>query len=451
MYFTESIFWLKNNLFRKKAIIQYNDALEHCRLSKEELKKLNWEKRLKIITFAYYNIPFYKKYYNEMSFHPSMLNSEKDWEKVPILEKEYVRQNLELLKDPTACKNSISIATTGGSTGKPLKVYTDNRFHTEILGWRAFSWWEISPADNIGIIHRRVPIKLISQLKNRALWWPTKRAYLNASSINNENIKIFIDELVSNKTVWLQGYVGALEHVAEYMLNNNIQINTLKLIWSTAAPLSNNVRFKLEKAFGCKVMNQYGCNEIANIAQQCPTNEYLHINYDYVHIDIIDKNSKNIIDQEGDILVTNLESFVCPLIKYRLGDKGTILSTPCSCGNPLPLLKPVKGRISDSVYTPDNNTYIDGNYLNSIFDDYPLLFSQFQVYQKADFSITLKVKIYQDNDETLLALKHIKERLEQDVEHKIPITIQIVNHIDDDHGKIRYIISEIALEKMKEK
>ena len=441
------MFWEKNKLFRNNAVKQYNISEKNISGGYEYIRELNWKKRCEIVRFAYDNIPFYREYYDSKDFNPAELVVEDDWKKVPALSKDMVRKNIEKIKNPNVSDKYIGIATTGGSTGLPLKIYTDKRFHWEILGWRMFKQWGVSPADNVGIIHRRVPTTFVGKFKNRLLWWPTKRAYLNASSVNEKEIACFVNEIKRKKIVWLQGYVGGLEKVADYINANDIKISTLRLVWSTSAPLMDNIRLKMEKAFRCKIMNQYGSNEFHNIAIQCNESENLHINSDYVHIDVV-SNGKYVMDEEGEILVTCFENKVFPLIKYEIGDRGTLLSSHCKCGNPLPLLKQIKGRTSDAVYTP-SGIYLDGVYLSSIFDDYPTMFNQFQVYQSKDYSLEIKVKIYNDNKETREALSNIKNILEEKTHHEIPIIISIVNHINDDNGKIRYIVSEIALSKIR--
>lgn len=442
------IFRLKNLLFRRRAILHYKEAMKNTRLDKTSLDILNWEKRKAIVEHAYNNIPFYKEYYDSVGFSPDMLVSELDWNNVPVLEKSMIRQNIERLLDPNVKAKDIAIATTGGSTGTPLKVYTDKRFHFEVLGWRAFSWWKVSPASHVGIIHRRVPVSIMSKFFNRILWWPTRRIYLHASSITDKELKKFVNDISKNKISWLQGYVGGLERVASYIQENNLKINCLKLVWSTSAPLYPNVRKKLENAFGCKVMNQYGCCEIPNIAIQCPMGEGLHINSDYVHVDIVNKDdSPCFIDQEGDMLVSNLYGYAFPLIKYRLGDRGTLLGERCKCRCNLPLLGEIKGRISDSIYTPDG-LYVDGSYLTTIFDNYTSLVDQFQVYQYMDYSVTVFIKPINPDVDMSSIVSMIEQQIKKNVQNKIPVNIELVNRIKDDKGKIRYVISEVALAKI---
>ena len=442
----DALFWLKNNLFRKAAMRQYKRAILSDILSDEELNNINWMKRKAIVMHAYNHSLFYKHFYDDHHFNPSMLQKEADWDIVPILEKKDVRTFREEIKDSSISQKQVGIATTGGSTGMPLKVYIDKRFHFEILGWRALRWWGVSPADHVGIIHRSVPSTFLSKLINRCMWWPTRRAYLNASSMMEEDIRVFVDTLISQHTKWIVGYVGGIEKVADYILANNIQINSVRMVWSTSAPLLDFVRKKIEKAFQCKVMDQYGCNEVANIAIQCPLCNGLHINSDFIHVDIVDQEDRLLeAGKYGEILVTNLESRAFPLIKYRLGDKSKYMLEKCSCGLPYPLLELITGRTSDSVWTP-SGIILESIYLTSIFDDYTDYVQNFRILQKSDYSVIIDIVIDKEQQSEIEnVIQTIKNILLSKSKNEIPIIIKCVDKIEDDRGKNRYIISKVAL------
>ena len=428
---------------------QYAQAIYNQNLQREALEELNWNKRKEIVRYAYEHVPFYRDYYEEKGFSPDDLHCKEDWEKVPPLEKEHIRVNKQRMLSSSVPPCSIALTSTGGSTGMPLSVYRDKRFKFEILGWRAFTWWGISPADNTGIMHRRVPTNWVDKLKNRMLWCPTKRIYLNANRVEETDIARFVREITTQKIIWLTGYVGTLERVADYVLREGIKISCLRMVWSTSAPLSAIVRDKLERAFGCKVMNQYGSCEVSNIAQQCPCSEHLHVNVDYVHVDIVDEWGRSLQRQEGDILVTDLANYVAPLIRYRIGDRGELVEEPCPCGVTLPLMKNVKGRISDAVYTP-SGIYIDGSYLTTIFDRYSSYIDKFQVRQTLDYSIKVLVVLKRPVTSGYeVVLREVKELLCASVKDEIPVSVEEVPEIHDDKGKIRYIISEVALRTRK--
>lgn len=443
--FQRLIFGMKNYFFRPKAVSAYKAALRNEGLSKEELNRLCWEKRVQLILYAYDHIPFYKKYYDEKGFDPSTLKSESDWDRIPPLEKMHVRHHSDEMVNPDIPSSCLSYTTTGGSTGLPLKVGRDRRFNLEIVAWRFFRWWGISYADNTAITHRRVPSNMKELIKNRLLWWPTKRIYLSATSMTDDKIASFVRDIEKKNIVWITGYAGALERIADYVLCNDIKLTTLKMVWSTSAPLTDITRHKMENAFGCKVMNQYGCCEVSHIATQCPHSEHMHINCDFVHVDVVDSRNHSLLNEEGDILVTDLNNYAFPLIKYRLGDRGCLLSETCSCGLPFPLMKSVKGRISDAIYTP-SGVYVDGNYLTTIFDNYSEYIDQFQIIQNKDYSICVKYKKKHTAPSDLNdVIMKIRDILSKNVNKEIPVIFEEVQQIEHDNGKIRYIKSEIAL------
>ena len=122
------------------------------------------------------------------------------------------------------------------------------------------------------------------------------------------------------------------------------------MIWWTSAPLTPLVRRKIESAYNCLVMNQYGCNEMWNIAIQKKNEPYLTVCSDFVHVDTVDSHGKQ-TDKEitGDILITDLKCKAFPLIKYRLGDRGSFAMGGLDSKDGYPKLNFVEGRISDNI------------------------------------------------------------------------------------------------------
>jgi phenylacetate-CoA ligase len=66
------------------------------------------------------------------------------------------------------------------------------------------------------------------------------------------------------------------------------------------------------------------------------------------------KNEKPVNpDEEGDIVVTILNNFAMPFIRYNLYDIGSYSEQPCSCGRTFPLMNQIKGRANDYMITED--------------------------------------------------------------------------------------------------
>lgn len=449
---SDSLFWLKNRLFRKESQIAYENAISYCDLSVDEKKRVSFEKRKALVDYAYNHCPFYKFLYDKVGFNPSALKSEKDWQLVPILEKHMIRECADEIVSDEYKQSTLGIITTGGSTGEPLKLYKSKHVHYEVLGWRALKWWGVSPADNEGILHRRIPTSFFEKKINGIKWWPTRRSYLSATAVSDKDIASFLKDIKSKKIEWLVGYCASIEYVADYILKNEIRVDGIKLIWSTSSPLTKIVREKIEAAFHCKVMDQYGCCEMGNIAIQKPNEDFLTINSDYVHVDIV--NSKDIIVSDnkeyGDILITELRTKEFPLIKYRLGDRSRMILTMEESLDGFPKLEFVQGRITDAIWLPDG-TYVDGAYLTTICDNYCDSIACYQVHQQLDYSIDLSFVPKNDVEDINLVIGKIISDFQQLINNQVKIRSEIVSNITDFAGKRKFIISEISLSKIATK
>ena len=449
MDFKSLVFWFKNKFFRPEAQKAYVNALLYETEKRENRVIEDFMKRRQLLEYAYNHCSFYRKLYDDVGFTPSMFQTDKDWKKVPIVEKYMIRNYAEDFLSDEYKLSELGSITTGGSTGKPLKLYKSRHVHYEVLAWRALKWWGISPSDNEGIMHRKVPQTKLQRIKNRILWWPTKRAYLSATAISNDDILRFLNDVKKYKVKWIVGYCASIEFVADYILEHKIEINCVKMVWSTSSPLTGIVRKKIEKAFSCKVMDQYGCCEMGNIAIQKPGEDFLTINADYVHVDIVNDRNEILNEEKayGDILITDLNTKEFPLIKYRLGDRSRYVKTIKESEDGFPKLEFVQGRISDAVWLPDG-TYVDGAFLTTICDNYSDYIACYQVYQAMDYSICIKFVLKGHKNDSVFVLEKIVSDFQTLTKNVVKITYSIVTEIPDFAGKRKFIISDISLSKL---
>ncbi len=55
---------------------------------------------------------------------------------------------------------------------------------------------------------------------------------------------------------------------------------------------------------------------------------------------------------DSELVITHLENFVMPFIRYKIGDRGILSEETCKCGRGLPIIKSLEGRTSDMLVTP---------------------------------------------------------------------------------------------------
>jgi phenylacetate-coenzyme A ligase PaaK-like adenylate-forming protein len=119
-------------------------------------------------------------------------------------------------------------------------------------------------------------------------------------------------------------------------------------LWTGGESLAPCVKDRLEKAFGCRVRNEYGASECLSIAWECP-HGVLHAHADFVLLEPVDANFQPVPPgtPSHSVLLTNLANRVQPIIRYDLGDSITLLP-PCRCGSSMPAIR-VEGRRDDTL------------------------------------------------------------------------------------------------------
>ena len=88
--------------------------------------------------------------------------------------------------------------------------------------------------------------------------------------------------------------------------------------------------------------------EIGIIGFEAPCGN-IHIMDDAVYLESIEFN-----DEKNQLVVTNLENFSFPLIRYHTQDTGTVSQKTCSCESPLNIMHLEQGRIFDFFYNAKN-------------------------------------------------------------------------------------------------
>lgn len=442
----DNAFWLKQKLFRRNILNIYEHSLANEKLDKDSLNEINWIKRKKIVEYAYNNVEYYKEKYDEAGFSPEDLKNENDWAKVPILEKQDIRTNFKKLLVKNITQKHLIKTTTGGSTGEPLMTYRDKRFPEEIIKWRMLRRWGVNPGDDIAMLWR-IPGKANTaayKLLNKLIWFPTKRIKIDASSLNESDFEYLYEEIKKSSQIYIWGYVGAIEQFALWLKRKGLELNNISLVWATAAPVSELQKKLFKEVFNTKVLNQYAFSEIHFVAASCPICNNLLVDSDYRHIDIINEKGLECgVNELGDLLVTDLENKVFPLIKYRVGDKSKFTNHNCNKAYPFPTIAPVMGRISDVLKVPDGSS-LNGEYLTTVFDDYTDCIQKFQFYQHSNYVVDIKVVSNCTEDITNNILGKVISNLREKTVNQIEFNKYVVDELTSDRGKIRFIKSELS-------
>jgi phenylacetate-CoA ligase len=258
------------------------------------------------------------------------------------------------------------------------------------------------------------------------------RSY-NAFSFNDVYLEAVVADMQKYKPRLIRGYLSAILLLADYIKRNKISgINPLA-VSSTAETLFPEYRKKIEEIFQAPLFNQYGCGECNSIAFECKEHKGMHITMEHCVLEQ---------DEENNFIVTNLDNYSQPFIRYKNGDKGSISHESCSCGVASPRITEVRGRANENIILK-NGASVNGIFFANLLDQNGFINNdkmlRFQVVQNTAGMIKFKAEVKSpmpDKDEM-----NLRDSL-------MPFfhAVDISQHAFLDSGKggkFRYIVSEL--------
>ncbi|GAA1487157.1 phenylacetate--CoA ligase family protein [Brachybacterium fresconis] len=438
---------LKATIFTAKASTINADAgrfhrhlLENQQLTPEALGTLQSRLAQDIVRTAMRDSTFYRRTYGELGIDPVALADSGAWAEIPILDRMTIKEHSDEFPTAEATERTARTAVTGGSTGEPLRTMHDARVPALALAWRMYGWWGVQPYDNLARIGRW-NFGRMATLKNDVSWWPSRQVYLDAGLLTDDTMTTFHRSMTRIRPPLLEGYIGALLEFADFLERRGLRVPEPLAIASTAAPLTESARTRLENAFGAPVHDEYRSSEIGWMAGECARRDGLHVFADVRRIEVVDADGRPAAPGElGDLVITDLRNRVFPMIRYRTGDRGILRAGPCPCGLSLPLMEPPQGRTNDILHLPSGTAL--AHRLTAMFGTHPEAVRLFQVHQQADYSLTVRVV----EGEEPGARRHIEtavSELRERIRDEVPVRIEYVESLPYTGGKTKYIISDV--------
>lgn len=360
--------------------------------------------------------------------------------RIPILEKEQLRDHYDALIADGSGVRRTKVARTGGSTGLPLKVLKDFSVRPAALTWRLMDWWGVDPSDSSASVER-LPWSGMRRMVNTALWWPTRKLNVDAGAMDEADLKRFADGIRRIRPTMLWGYAHSLHEFALSVERNGWEVPAPRAISSTAAPLTGTQAAEIERILRAPIYETYRAAELSLIAGQCEIRRGMHIQADHKLLEVVDDQGRPVPDGEpGEVIVTDLLNRAQPMIRYRLGDVGIIDPEPCACGRPFPVLKSLLGRSNDVIRTPEGLVSIYS--FASAFSAHQAI-RQYQIHQLPDYSLLLKV-VPSNPGVTIDDLSGALADLSHEFSGSLPVSAELVPLIPHIRGKQKSVVSHLA-------
>ena len=292
---------------------------------------------------------FYRELYRDIDI--SQIQTVEDLTKLPVVDKEMLRQNIEDVH--TIAPDEGLVSFTGGTTGKSLQViFTKDDFQKRMAYLDAFKMalgvepFECRKATFSGREFTRGWAS-----KRSRVFWRQNSAYnqrlYSTFDMSQDNLPLYVEDLNRWKPNVINGFVSAVYEIAHFIKRENMTLTfDVDAVFTTSESLLPHHKEMIESVFDTKVYDQYSSAEGAPFVTECPQG-HLHYGMDTGVIETIETEAGN------EMLVTAFFTHGTPLIRYRIGDMITFMEGDCACGSKLPMVAAIEGRKVDFLYSPE--------------------------------------------------------------------------------------------------
>lgn len=344
----------------------YRDFLQMERLAPESYRH-ECESRLeRVLTHAQKSIPFYQA---RVSARQPILQD------FPILTRNDLSGQFTALMSPTLRadhsarkrRKGYGWATvqTGGTSGMPTTVVHDRLFRDQGRASRLYSQYLSGFAFGTPYAQIWGSMRDINQsrdsLPKRVLNWLSGHILLNAFRLDDVAIDAYLRLLAERRLLHVMAYVDAAHLLAARALERGDASVRLRSVMACAGTLTSEARNAMSEAFGARIHNKYGSRECTDMACECEMGG-MHVYAHHVNLEVVDDAGNQLPPgRPGRILVTLVGNQSFPLIRYDIGDIGSLSSGDCACGRPFPRFGAIEGRAMERV------TASDGSHVSPIY------------------------------------------------------------------------------------
>lgn len=376
------------NQILEKLVLPAGDAILGSRVIRElrnwrrysamtevELQALQRQRLAHILEFCAAQIPYYQEL--------KIARIPDPYERVslfPIIDKNLINENPDRFLHNR--KTKLIQQQSSGSSGINSVTYV-NKNEQSISRAIQILWWEWAgykigdPLIQTGINPRR---NLVKSVKDRLL----RTRYISAFGHSDESIMAVLNSIRGTDFLTLAGFASSLGLFADIAERHGISDISFKTVISWGDKLFPHYRDSIQQMFNSAIFETYGCCEGLMIGAQKDL-EHMYIMSPHVFIEVVDDAGNDVADGDfGNILVTRLDGFSMPLVRYRLGDlaiKRPRSHYPKNRELNYPILERVIGRDTDIIKTASGK-YMTVHFFTGIFEHIPEV-KQFRIIQRS--------------------------------------------------------------------
>lgn len=342
--------------------------------SPERMRAVQEERLRKELQRAW-DVPFYRRHWEESGFEPSQFKSLDDLSKIPAYTIDHIRESLVRCPPygdyqgviPGEGRSGLRMYTSGGTSGKPRPtIYTAwDRLAGSLMIARSLHLQGFRRGDIV----------------------------LNAWSYGTHNAAWAFDDALwywigcmpitvgtGNVTSSVKQLEMALEYKASSILTSADYLLHLKKVADQEGLKREDFNFRqfqtigdvkaVSDAWSVPAYDSYAFHEVQTVAAECPEHQGLHVWDDAFIVEIVDPETGDALPdgEYGDLVITCLYKTGSPQIRFNVKDTTRMLTGKCACGSESKRIDHLSGRSDSMVKLRGINVWPEaiGNILSEV-------------------------------------------------------------------------------------
>lgn len=431
-----------------------------ARAAVEELERLQWadpsevealrvERLRRLLRHCKQHVPFYREAFAESGFDPDELQSVADLVAVPFASKEEFRKDYRRFHAEGE-RRPVDTWNSSGSTGQPFTHSLDknsttrNTFAALI---RARRWWGIEDGD------REMSIWSVASdasgtwrgrwkaFKRRHSWMLRNILLVDCYDLDERQMRAYYERLLRFQPLSARCISSGLYRFCVLLEQFGLDGRALgiKNAIYTGEAFPDVQKEAVERILGCRAINEYGCSELGIMAFECPEGG-IHLSHENHVFEFLKDGEPAAPGEPAELVVTNLNNFVAPYVRYRVGDLVVPSDRSCPCGRTMPLIESISGRTSSTIRTP-SGVVVHGLFFAHLFDEQPAI-DRFRVVQRTLHELRIEVT----SNETLPreVLQDVERNCSKTMGEGVEVKVEQVADLGlVRSGKFQWLVSEL--------
>ncbi len=324
------------------------------------------------LKYAYENSPFYKHKWDRAGVRPEDIRSLKDFEQIPILTKDEIRQD-QIENPPFGSNVCVSprqlgrVQGTSGTTGKPTAFAISKADMARIAEAHARIMW------SFGV--RQEDIVFIGSFFS--LYWGSWGALMGCERLGatvfpfgagvagqSDRSLEWMKEIKPTVFYGTPSYSLYLAEKAKAIGLDPAKDFNFRILFFSGEPGAGvpATKKRIEDIYGAICIDSGSTGEMAPWMANCECGhrQGMHLWQDLVYAELVDPETRKRVPygQEGVTVYTHLERNSQPMIRYWAGDLALWVDDPCPCGRTYPRFpQGIYGRADDMFVVRGENVY----------------------------------------------------------------------------------------------